>query len=137
MGPARWLHPRTESLGAALTLFSCVSPTAHALSLITEDTGTQGAGIAQIELTATQERDRDGDTTTHRFDPTVVFTYDVVDPIDVFVSAPHLRLRSDGAGERSAADSLGRMELSAGVKGKLNSAAPDQAFLFGVTWHRK
>jgi hypothetical protein len=31
--------------------------------------------------------------------------------------------------------SVGQMDFSAGIKGKLNSAAPDQAFLFGLTWH--
>lgn len=31
--------------------------------------------------------------------------------------------------------SIGRIDLSAGVKGRLNSAAPDRAFLLGLTWH--
>ena len=244
---------------AALTLFSCVSPTAYALHpLITEDTGTQGAGGMQLELNGTYERDRDGDTTTRQFDPTVALTYGVADTVDVFVAMPYLQLRTsstgdstrnrgwsdpelgfkwrfyeqdnfsiaiiptvlfpfgddarglgkgrtgysfplvltrqwDGfafhthvevsgnrntAGERehlwhaslaiehqltdslkwvldvgadrnpdSASNlnpayllggvvySLGQMDLSAGIKGKLNSAAPDQALLFGLTWH--
>ena len=246
---------------SALTLFACVSPTAHALHpLITEDTGTQGAGITQVELTASHERDRDGASTTRRFDPSVTLSYGVADAVDVFASVPYLRLRSESpgttvsssgwsdptlglkwrfyeqdnlsvaikpavllahgdatrglgkgrtgyslplvvtrqwdgfafhthlevsrnrntVGEREylwhgslaiehqlnerlkwvldlgadrnpdparklhpayllggAVYSFGRMELSAGIKAKLNAAAPDQAFLVGLTWHGK
>lgn len=69
--------------------------------LITEDTGTQGSGVSQIELTASHESDRDSNTTTHRFDPTLVFTHGVTDTVDIFVSLPYLQLRVDSAAKRS------------------------------------
>ena len=84
---------------AGLIFFSCASPAAYALHpLITEDAGTQGSGGMQIELNAMHERDRDGDTTTRQFGPTVALTYGVVDTVDVFVAIPYLQLQSDSPG---------------------------------------
>ena len=31
--------------------------------------------------------------------------------------------------------SIGQFDLSAGIKGGLNSAAPDRTLLLGLTWH--
>lgn len=67
-------------------------------TLITEDGGTQGAGGMQLELTASHERDHNGDVTTHQIDPTVVLTYGVADAVDVMVSIPYLQVRSDSPG---------------------------------------
>ncbi len=255
-------HRSTRRLArAALTALLCAPAAANALHpLITEDAGTQGAGVTQFELTATHERDRDHDTVSHRWDPTLVLTYGLVDAVDAFVSLPFLRLHTEGPGldtavngwsdpalglkwrfyeqdnlsmaikpalilpygdadrglgkgrtgcslpfvitrrweglafhthvavngnrnrvgerehlwhgslaiERHVSErikwvldlgvdrnpdparnphpayllggavyALGRTELSAGIKGKLNSAAPDQALLLGLTWHGK
>lgn len=239
----------------------CVAPAAHALHpLITEDTGTVGAGVAQIELAATHEKDRDGNTVTRLWAPTLTLTCGVAEAVDLFVFQPWLRIHTESPGDSATVAgwsdpalgfkwrfyeqaglsmaikpalqfplgdatrglgkgrtgytlpfvvtrqwegfafhthlavsgnpntvgerehlwhgslaienplndrlkwvldlgvdrnpdptrnlhpayllggvvySLSQMELSAGFKGKLNSAAPDQAFLFGLTWHSR
>lgn len=245
---------------ALLLLLGAARPAYALHPLITEDTGTQGKGVAQVEWTVTHEHDREGDTSIHRYDPTVVVTYGVAEAVDVFASAPYLRLHTVSSGETTTSNgwsdpafgfkwrfyeqgnlsmaikpavllaegdaqrglgkgrtgyslpfvvtqkwdgfafhthvamngnrntvgerehlwhasvalehqrtehlkwvldlgvdrnpdparnlhpayllggvvySAGRVDLSLGVKGKLNSAAPDQAFLFGLTWHSK
>jgi hypothetical protein len=108
------LFPRRLASGA-LTLLSCVSPTAYALyPLITEDAGTQGAGGMQIEVSAAQARDRKGDSTTRQLNPAVALTYGVVDMVDVFVAIPYLQLRSAGPGD--AARSSGWSDPKLGIK---------------------
>lgn len=226
--------------------------------LITEDTCTQGSGVSQLEFSVSLGRDQEGDVTTRRRNPTLVFSHGLLDAVDVFVSALYLQVQTESAGNtatnsgwsdptlgikwrfyeqgnlsvaikpalqfahgdavrglgrgRTGYDlpvvvtrqwdgfafhahvgvssnrntvgerehlwhgsvaverqlnanlkwvvdmgkdrhavpsshlhpayllgglvySFGRMELSAGVKGKLNAAAPDRVFLFGLTWH--
>ena len=89
-------------VGTALTLLFCLSSPAYALHpLITEDTGTQGAGGMQLELNGSYERDRDGGTTMRQFDPTVALTYGAADTVDVFVAIPYLQLRTSSPGDSS------------------------------------
>lgn len=88
--------PSIRFRAAAWMLFSCLSSSAYALHpLITEDTGTQGSGGMQVELSVAHERDRDGDTTTTQLDPAVALAYGVADTVDVFVAIPYLQLQSD------------------------------------------
>ena len=108
------LFSRRLALGA-LTLLSCASPTTYALyPLITEDAGTQGAGGMQVELSAAQERDREGESTTRQLNPAVALTYGVLDAVDVFVAIPYLQLRT--AGPDDTARSSGWSDPKLGIK---------------------
>lgn len=80
----------------ALTLaFAGALPAAHAFQpLITDDTGTQGAGGNQLEFAINNDRAKAaGEVERVRTLP-VVYTRGVSDAVDVFVQANHTRIRS-------------------------------------------
>lgn len=63
--------------------------------LITDDTGTQGAGGNQLEFGVSEDREKfDGTTTRTRTLP-IVYTRGLADPLDVFIGIDHQRIRSD------------------------------------------
>ncbi len=74
-----------------------VSGTASALQpLITDDTGTQGAGGNQLEVSYSRDRARvDGDTERVHSVP-VVYTYGLTDSVDVYASIAWSRIRVTG-----------------------------------------
>lgn len=82
-------------LGTALLVVPGLFSTANAYQpLITDDTGTQGAGGSQLEFAGNRDRVREnGETTRIRTLP-VVFTHGVSDSLDLFVQANHTQIRS-------------------------------------------
>lgn len=96
----------TEQLtrtSAALALFICISIVPRlvhgAHPLITEDTGTQGIGHSQLELTVEREVDKEDGTRAVNTATNAVFSYGVTDQIDVILTLPYLwsRLEEPGA----------------------------------------
>lgn len=80
---------------ATLALLTCNSCFA-AMPLITDDTGTQGAGGNQIEFSLAEEKSTDADVTSKSEQvPAVTLTRGVTDTIDIFVSTTWLRNSSD------------------------------------------
>lgn len=103
MASACFLRP---FLLAAITFLPEVGFAAH--PLITEDTGTQGAGRGQMELTSERADDKeDGETT----DSNVVLAYGMTEDLDVIVNVPHSRVVTDSEGQTSRADGLGDVGL--------------------------
>lgn len=79
------------ALGVALTL--CLPPPVFAAHpLITEDTGTQGRGNFQFELTTESIRIRETGLRQHNALTAAILTYGFVETADVLVTAPFLRL---------------------------------------------
>jgi hypothetical protein len=88
---------RFLSSTALLAAFSAFSTSSLALQpLITDDTGTQGAGGNQLEFSYNRDRTKvDGETERVRSVP-VVYTYGVIDTLDVYVGVEHLSIRVPG-----------------------------------------
>ena len=60
--------------------------------LITEDTGTQGQGRFQLELTSEHTTVREGGANQQQAHTTAAFSYGVVDSVDAILTVPYLRL---------------------------------------------
>jgi hypothetical protein len=79
--------------------------------LITEDTGTQGRGGFQVELTAEQGTDRDDGVTTRSTNLAVVLSYGATDNLDVIVALPHQRITTEQGGTRDTVSGIGDIGL--------------------------
>lgn len=74
-------------------------PTSHAAHpLFTEDTGTQGKGNSQLELTYDGFRDWLAGVKVRGAQSAAVYSYGVADPADLQVGLPYLRLDEDAPG---------------------------------------
>ncbi len=80
-------------LGLLLAGAGLVAHAAH--PLITEDTGTQGAGRTQIELTAEHAHDHDHGVQEQAWRYAAVTAYGLQDTLDVLVTVPYVRERVD------------------------------------------
>lgn len=79
-------------------LFATASATAFAFQpLITDDTGTQGAGGNQLEFSLNEDRERLAGDVTRTRALSGGYTRGLTDTLDVFVQANHTRIRSAGA----------------------------------------
>lgn len=79
----------------ALALSPSLARAAH--PLITEDTGLQGRGRWQLEVDAERPRDRTDGVTTRGFQPSATLTYGAADSVDLQLTVPYLRQKTDGA----------------------------------------
>lgn len=75
---------------AALLAFCAASGAQAFQPLITDDTGTQGSGGNQLELSGT--RNKSGETTGH--DLTLVYTRGLTDTLDIFVETGRQRIQA-------------------------------------------
>ena len=75
-----------------IACFLGVSPAFGAHPLITDDTGTQGKGKTQIELTGQFDRDDEGGTRTEGWEAKAVLTYGLLDPFDLVFEVPYTRV---------------------------------------------
>lgn len=101
MPAARWVP------WLAVTL-SLLAPALHAAHpLITEDTGTQGSGNFQLELTAEYGRERRDDALETAFLGQAVLAYGLRDNLDLVLGVPYLRLTSSSGGEQTAVNGGG------------------------------
>jgi hypothetical protein len=91
------------------------APLFAAHPLVTEDTGTQGRGNFQLELTtehAYEEEDGVRDTTVRA---SAVLTYGVLDNLDVLLTLPHRRISSEAADGRRTVNE-GRADVGLDLK---------------------
>jgi len=79
--------------------------------LLTEDTGTQGRGHAQLELTLDAFRDRLAGTNVRGGQAGAVFSYGVAEPADVQFGLPYLRVRENEDARRTLLDGIGDVSL--------------------------
>jgi hypothetical protein len=76
--------------------------TAHAAPPLTsEDTGTQGKGVAQFEMTVERPRDTRSGVTYQGTETSVVLNYGLAENIDVQIVQPYLRVTEESAAGRT------------------------------------
>lgn len=63
--------------------------------LITDDTGTQGKGNTQIELTVEHGYEQEDGTRENTANTNAVFSYGVRDNVDLILTLPHRRISSE------------------------------------------
>lgn len=87
----------TLVLFISISVVPCFVHGAH--PLITEDTGTQGIGRSQLELTVEREVDKEEGIRAVDSATNAVFSYGVTDQVDVILTLPYLwsRLEASGA----------------------------------------
>lgn len=70
----------------------------HAMQpLITDDTGTQGIGVQQIEMAAARARQATGPARQTGDNLSATYTYGIADTVDVYVASTYLRMQADGS----------------------------------------
>ncbi len=83
-----------------------------AIPLITDDTGTQGKGRFQLELSGEYGHDREGRVTTKNSDISATLTYGITDTVDMaFISIPYQAWSSDDSGSLIKGDGLGDIAI--------------------------
>jgi hypothetical protein len=106
--PSAW---RTVVLISALLLPAAPSFGAH--PLITEDTGTQGQGNWQIELTAEFGHEETAGTEDDAADFATVVAYGLRDNLDLLLTLPYSRTESVANGVKTTGRGLGDIGLDA------------------------
>lgn len=81
------------AVGLWLAYVSVAAQAAH--PLITEDTGTQGTGRAQLELTFERAHDHENGVREHAWRYAATYAYGWRDTMDAIVTVPYQRLRVD------------------------------------------
>jgi len=95
---AKTLGQHTLVLSTAAILLATATPPAQAAHpLITEDTGTQGAGRWQLEATSDRSRGKPAGTLEISDERKLVLSYGATDALDLIVGLPHARTRSEGS----------------------------------------
>jgi hypothetical protein len=82
------------ALFGALAVFSV--PSSALQPLITDDTGTQGAGGHQLEFTYNRDRTRSDGETERVHSVPVVYTYGLTETLDIFAGIDYSRIRVPG-----------------------------------------
>jgi hypothetical protein len=106
--PSAW---RMVVLISALLLPVTTGHCAH--PLITEDTGTQGRGNWQLDLTAEFGHEEAADTDDHAGDFATVLTYGLRDNLDLLLTLPYSHMESVTSGVKTTLHGLGDIGLDA------------------------
>lgn len=132
---------RHSSARGAAVLLACAlnaSPVLAAHPLITEDTATQGQGRFQLELTAEFAADTERGIKTRSAEYATVLTYGLRDNLDVLVTLPYARLRTEADGSATSVSGVSdagldakwrfyeRADLSVALKTGLSSPSGDE-----------
>lgn len=109
-----WQRQLATPLMAAGLLASHTPLAGH--PLITEDTGTQGVGQWQLELTVDYGRSRSGVIRERSYSSAAVLSYGISATSDVIVTVPYERTMADGDGIRHRSRGPGDVELAAKMR---------------------
>jgi Putative MetA-pathway of phenol degradation len=74
--------------------------------LITEDTGTQGKGVAQLEFTVEMPREDRGGTSYDGVEASLVLNYGLAENVDLQFILPYLRVTEHTAGVRTETEGM-------------------------------
>lgn len=80
-------------LAAQLAMLAAFSTPSFA-QLVTDDTGTQGTGGNELEISYGRDRTKAGGDTERAHSVSAAYTYGVTDTVDVSVGIPYSRIRS-------------------------------------------
>lgn len=132
---------------AVLCVLHAAARAAH--PLLTEDTGTQGKGNSQLELTLDAFRDRLAGVDIRGAQAAALYSYGVADPVDFQVGLPYLRVKENEGDRRTLLSGINdltidvkwrffeRGALSLGVKPGISLPTGDEKKFLGagrVTW---
>ena len=133
---------------AALCVLVGTARAAH--PLLTEDTGTQGRGNSQLELTLDAFRDRLAGVNVRGAQSAAVYSYGIADPADLQLGLPYLRVdENEDGGRRTLTNGINdlsldvkwrffeRGALSLGVKSGITLPTGNEKKFLGagrVTW---
>lgn len=112
---------------AALLLAAASGAAGAAHPLLTEDTGTQGEGNAQLELMVDRNRDRPPGARVREQQTTAVLSYGLTDTADLQVGLPYLRQHTHDAFGRHA--DRGPLDATVDLKWRFHQA---DAFSLGL-----
>lgn len=106
-----WVRALPASLLAlsAVVLSPMMAKAAH--PLLTEDTGTQGSGNYQLEITYDTSGDRKAGTKARSINS--VLTLGLTDDLDAIITLPHERLRTSADGAQTATSGFADLEIAA------------------------
>lgn len=90
-----------------------VAPSFAAHPLITEDTGTQGRGNGQLELSVELGHDETTDAEEDAADVAAVLAYGLLDNLDLMLTLPYVRTEVRTNGSTTRDDGLGDVGLDA------------------------
>jgi len=111
----RLLRAASLALGVPAAIAATAAPSFAAHPLLTEDTGTQGKGNSQLELTYDGFRDWLAGVKVRGAQSAALYSYGFVDPADLQIGLPYLRLDEDQQGGRRVL-TRGINDLSIDVK---------------------
>lgn len=95
MKPRR-AHPLPSALAGIAAMLALAGPCQAAHPLVSDDTGTQGAGRWQFEASADRTRVREAGITAREHALGLALTYGLADTLDLALGAPWLRLSASG-----------------------------------------
>lgn len=113
---ARWIG----SLLITYSLFPLTLWAAH--PLVSDDTGTQGQGKFQLELTAERGHDDDAGTKTNSQTFATTLSYGFHDSADLIASLPHQKIRVDDG--MDVTSQSGRGDASLAIKWRFYEKSP-------------
>lgn len=89
-------HPLLPSFAVTAALLALVGPARAAHPLVSDDTGTQGRGQAQLEASTDRTRVRDGSRVAREQEIGLALTYGLTETLDLAVGLPWLHLGTTG-----------------------------------------
>ncbi len=93
------------------SIFLVVGASYAAIPLITDDTGTQGKGKFQLELSGEYAHDKQESVTNKDGTFSATLTYGLADPVDIVLSIPYNSLHSDDSGSKTSESGLSDMAI--------------------------
>ena len=96
---------------AVLTVFSMATVSRAFPPLITDDAGTVGKNGVEIELNYQYDHEKNGDIREDGHEIETVFTYGVLDNLDLSLALPVLFTRTDEEGFRDREEGIGDMSF--------------------------
>lgn len=111
---------RIFALVAIACLIACPVEVRAAHPLITEDTGTQGQGHFQLELTSECGYRKQGNTKETGIATTATLSYGLLESVDGIVSVPHLRSKT--VGTSSSVTEAGHADTGFDVKWRFHQS---------------
>lgn len=107
---------KISASASAIAMISILHWPANALAahpLITEDTGTQGTGNFQLELTQDLAHDKDAGTETRDRSFSAILSYGLTDTLDIIAALPYEHSIERSGGTKTTVHGFSDMEIAA------------------------
>jgi hypothetical protein len=94
-----------------VSIFFVVVTSYAAIPLVTDDTGTQGKGKFQLELSGEYAHDKQESVTNKAGAFSATLTYGIADPVDIILSVPYQSWHSDELNSKTSESGLSDMAI--------------------------